>query len=46
MKECHTCVYNGKCSDECLKCISEEQYSYKFNHYILDTYDAPEPEVQ
>ena len=48
MKECHKCPLNGKGNEQCIQCCSEdvEQYNYKYSHYILDCYDAPEQPKQ
>lgn len=44
---CHNCPYNGKHNNACLSCnVIQEEYSYRYQHYILPTYDAPMPEQQ
>ena len=45
MTECHKCRFNGTKSDACLSCDGTETYSYRYSHYILDTYDPPQPET-
>lgn len=42
---CHNCPYNGKHNNACLSCtIIQDEYAHPFQHYILPTYDAPQPE--
>lgn len=45
MKECHKCPYNGKNDNHCLSCCGDETYDYKYQHYILDTYDPVQPDT-
>lgn len=42
---CHKCPYNGKKSSHCHKCPTAEQYSYKYNLYLLDDYDPKQPDT-
>lgn len=44
--QCHKCPFNGQHHDECLKCEYQEQYDFRYNHYILDGYDVPDPKSQ
>lgn len=43
--ECHKCKYNGMKSNACLSCTMIEQFSYRHQKYIFDTYDAPQPQT-
>ena len=43
--ECHKCKYNGKHDNHCLKCQFPEEYQYKYQKYILDTYNPAQPDT-
>ena len=45
MTYCNRCPFNGTGSEHCIHCRQEEQYSYKFNKYILPTYNPPQPDT-
>lgn len=42
-KVCTQCEHNGKCSSACLNCQQSEQYSYKYQQYLIDGYDPEQP---
>lgn len=44
MNQCHKCKYNRKHDSHCLKCQMPEEYQYKYQKYILDTYDPVQPD--
>lgn len=44
MNLCHKCPYNGKNDTHCISCCGDETYDYKYQKYILDTYDPVQPD--
>ena len=44
--ECTKCKYNGKQCEACLSCDLQEQYNYRYSHYIIDGYDPKQESTE
>ena len=42
---CHQCKHNGMESEACLSCAIDDEYSFKYQKYLFETYDAPQQET-